>query len=137
MIRLIYLIKLLFSRQTRVKMTVGEFAASNPDLLVIVCDPKTDLMQLSYKGKIVADRVVSQEGRKLGVIRKVLNHSLYKKNIDSFIVRLVSQLRYVSKNIAADQFFMWVGSKLEDFAKVLRYEKLGKEVSKVEQKQIT
>ena len=118
-------------------MTVGEFAASNPDLLVIVCDPKTDLMQLSYKGKIVADRVVSQEGRKLGVIRKVLNHSLYKKNIDSFIVRLVSQLRYVSKNIAADQFFMWVGSKLEDFAKVLRYEKLGKEVSKVEQKQIT
>src|SRR3990167_2959572 len=120
-----------------IKMIVGEFAASKPELVVIVCEPKTDLMQLSYKGKIVADRVVAQEGRKLGVIRKVLNHSLYKKNIDSFIVRLVSQLRYVSKNIAADQFFMCVGSKLEDFAKVLRYEKLGKEVSKVEQKQIT
>lgn len=114
-------------------MTVGEFCASNPDLLVIVCDPKSDLMQMSYKGKIVADRVVSKEGRKLGVIKKVINHSLYKKNIDSFIVRLISQMRYVSKNIAADQFFMWIGSKLEDFAKILRYEKLGKPVGKVEQ----
>ena len=113
-------------------MTVGEFAASNPDLLVIVCDPKTDLMQLSYKGKIVADRVVAKDGKKLNVIRKVLNHSLYKKNIDGFIVRLVSQLQYISKNVHADQLFLWIGSKIEDFAKVIRFEKLGKPIDKVE-----
>ena len=118
-----HIFKTMFSRPQRIHNRLERITRGNEDLLIILADPKTDTLVAAYKGKFVMDKIVSTEGKELNVVKKVLKHSLFKKNIETFVAKLCSVIQYKQKSIDADQFFMWIASKIEDLVSVLQKEK--------------
>ena len=93
---------LLVERWTLTKRykTAAEFMMDNKRLLVIVCDPQTDKMMMSYKGKYVSSRIV-KDGKKGHVVRKMLKHSQFKNNIDGFIQALSENFMFWTKILSS------------------------------------
>lgn len=125
------MINLFKSQKQKTGNDMADIIANNPQYLIIVGDPETDTMAVGYKGKCYIERIVDQDKKKMSIVKKVLNHSRFSQNIDSFTNITSILLGYVQKanDIAsrnADQFLLWVGSKIQDLAREIRYTKIGK-----------
>lgn len=106
--------------KTREK-SIGTFMTENKRLLVIVCDPQTDKMMMSYKGQFVVSQI-KKEGKRGHIVRKMLKYSQFKNNIDGFIQSLSESLLISIQE--GNQFFQWVDGAIYNIAKIL---KIGKQ----------
>ena len=111
----------LFDSKGRRSRRISEFCHYNKDLLVIVADPKTDNLFMSYRDKIVANQIKNAEGFKTHVVKGVLSHSLFKKEVDNFLTSIMDSLQLSLED--GNQFYQWIDGALYNIAKVLRLER--------------
>lgn len=98
--------------------TVPGFAALHKDLLVIVCDPKSDNIFVGYNNFVVSAKMKSADGKKTHVVREVLKHSQFDKSIDSFLVGIMEVMRLPLK--AGSVFYNFLDGALFNISKALR-----------------
>ncbi len=117
-------LKIFFSRDAQLRFTVKEFAHSNPNLLIIVCDPKTDQMFVTHKDKFVTGRIKSPTGKKQHVVREVLKYSRFNVTTDMYITALMETLHLPIWR--ANQFYQFIDGAIFNIAKSLRKSPAGK-----------
>lgn len=94
------------------------FGHVNKDMLIIICDPKTDRMYAMYQDHFVNGKIKGVMGKKTHVIKDVLKHSLFKKSVDPFIGSLVETLHLPT--FKGNQFYQMIDGFLFNIAKSLR-----------------
>jgi hypothetical protein len=99
------------------ELTVPEFANRHKDLLVIVCDPKTDNMFVGYGGAMVSGKIKSATGEKLHVVKDMLAHSQFKKNINPFLTGIMEIMQLPLK--AGNLFYQFLDGAIFNISKVL------------------
>ncbi len=104
--------------------TVPEFAQKHSDLLVIVCDPKTDMIFVGHNKEMVLGTMKSADGKKLHIVRDILNASQFESNINHFITGLIEALQLPLK--AGNMFYQFVDGALFNISKKLRKNKIEK-----------
>jgi hypothetical protein len=65
----------------------------NRKFLIIVADPKTDLVTISYDGKYATALIKNTSGKKSNVVRRVLHKSTFGGAIDQFIASLSERMK--------------------------------------------
>jgi hypothetical protein len=85
---------------------ISDFANSHPELLIIVGNPKSDKLFMSYGGRQVYNQIKSAEGKDLRVVQSILRRSTFGSTIDHFITALVDifQVSLAKGN----QFYQWI-----------------------------
>ncbi len=110
-------------------ISAGRFAAGHPNLLIIIGDPKTDVLFAAHKNKVVTTKIKSATGKNTHVVKNVLTHSLFKTSINDLVVAIVETLHLPLPR--ANQFFMWLDGAVFNIAKSLRDDRKEKEAPKV------
>jgi len=113
-----------FNFEGRRSKEIAEFCHYHKDLLIIIADPKTDKLFMSYRDKHVANQIKSAEGYKTKVVRGVLSHSLFKSQIDNLITAIMDSLQLSLKN--GNQFYLWIDGALFNIARALRIQRINK-----------
>lgn len=103
--------------------SIGEFANANSDLLVIVCDPRSDNLFMSYGGVVAMNKIKGVDGKKMTVVKDVLKHSLFKSRIDTFLGGLIDFMKLDDTLPGVNQFLQWIDGSLFNIAKKLRLNK--------------
>lgn len=98
--------------------SVKEFAHANKDLLIIVCDPKTDRIFATYKDKFVNGTIKSPLGKKSKVVKDVLKYSRFNENVDQYLTAIMETLHLPMWK--ANHFFKFIDGALYNIAKSLR-----------------
>ncbi len=111
-------LRILFNRDAQLRYTVKEFAHENKNLLIIVCDPKTDMMFVTHRDKFVSGRIKSPTGRKSHVVREVLKYSRFNVTTDMYITALMETLHLPIWR--ANQFYQFIDGAVFNIAKSLR-----------------
>lgn len=97
---------------------IGQFIHANRNLLVIVCDPKTDKLLMAHKDKVVINRLVGFDKGSKGVVKNILRKSAFKSNIDKFISSLAQSLELGVKD--GNDFYKWVDGALYNISKAIK-----------------
>ncbi len=116
--------RILFDRDARHLYTVKEFAHANPNLLIIVCDPKSDRIFVTHKDKFVNGRIKSPTGKKSHVVREVLKYSRFNVTTDMFITSIMETLHLPIWR--ANQFYQFIDGAVFNIAKSLQKKRVGK-----------
>lgn len=119
MSKILQILKIFFNREERLAYTLTEFAHQNPDLLIIVADPKTDKLFIGYKDKHVLNKINSAEGKKLRVVRNILKRSTFAGSIDFFQVALMETLQVPIMQKHFNLFLQWVDGAVYNIGKAL------------------
>lgn len=93
-------LKQLFSRKLKIAHRVGQFMHDNPDLLVIVCDPKTDSIMTGYQNLITATAIkpdVHNRKTRSKVIKEVLSMSRIDHAVDRFLLQIDGAVWNIAK----------------------------------------
>lgn len=122
---------MLFNRDERLRFMVKEFAHSNPELLIIVADPKTDRIFTTYKDKFVNGTIKQTDGKKSHIIREVLKLSRFNTNVDSFLVAVMETLNVPLWKPGTSQFFHFLDGAVYNIGRSLQKKK-GPALSKPE-----
>lgn len=77
---------------TRKLLSIQEFAHHHKNYLVIVCDPKDDTMFMSFRDKNVCGKIKSQDGIDHRVVKNVLKHSTFEREVDRILGGIVDAL---------------------------------------------
>jgi hypothetical protein len=123
MSKIFQILKVVFDREQRLAYTLSEFAHQNPDLLIIVADPKTDKLFIGYKDKHVLNKINSAEGKKLRVVRNILKRSTFAGSIDYFQVALMETLQVHLKQKHFNLFLQWIDGAVYNIGKALGADK--------------
>lgn len=91
------------------------------DLLLIICDPKTDTIFAGYGDKMVSGRIKTADGKKIDVIRNVLRDSKFEAHSDLFLTGLVEVLQLPVRK--GNQFLLFLDGALFNIARALRKRK--------------
>jgi hypothetical protein len=100
---------------------VPDFAQKNKNLLVIVCDPKTDMIFVGKGGEMVLGRIKSADGKQMSVVKNVLDNSQFKTAVNPFIVALLEALQLPMK--AGNLFYQFIDGALFNISKALARKK--------------
>ena len=125
-----FLIKLL-TGHTKAELTMGEFAANNPDLVVIVLNPKDDTVFVGLRNKVVYSKIKNATGKKQRVIRSLLWESQFKDSMDGIVVALVDVFKVPLRLPAFNQVAQVLDGALFNISKSLR-KKPAKDVGPLE-----
>lgn len=112
--------KKLEVKTSKKDIRIGEFIHDNRNMLIIVCDPKTDKLIMAYKDKIIVNQIKSVEKTK-PIVKSVLRHSTFETYIEKFISGLAQSLELSIKE--GNQFYQWIDGCLYNLSKVLSKEK--------------
>jgi hypothetical protein len=111
-------LKLLFRRDLRNLYTIKEFAHANKDFLIIVCDPKTDRIFVTYKDRFVNGKIKSATGKNPKVVKTVLRYSRFHHSISDFITAIAETLNLPLTK--GNQFYQFLDGAVYNIAKGLR-----------------
>lgn len=76
------------------KVAVGEFAHQNPDLIVIIADPKDDTVFVAYDDRFVSGRMKTEQGTDARILKDLMRSSrLFDSQIDRFLMGLMDVLK--------------------------------------------
>uniref|UniRef100_A0A6H1ZAY3 Uncharacterized protein n=1 Tax=viral metagenome TaxID=1070528 RepID=A0A6H1ZAY3_9ZZZZ len=112
-------IKALF--YTRKMLNIQQFARNHRGYLVIVCDPKDDTMFMSYRGRQVSAKIKSEDGRNHKVVKGVLKHSIFEREIDRFIGGIMQGMKLSLEH--GNQFYQFIDGALFNISKSLKKKK--------------
>lgn len=114
------MLKFLQNKKNRVdylRGMLGAFAHENKDLVIIVADPESDYMFVSYKDKMVLGKVKSIDGEEMKVVESVVRQSVLKSRfdfaVDLFTAGLVDLLKLGVKE--GNQFYRFISDVLFNF----------------------
>lgn len=110
-------------RDEQLSREIPEFMHKHKDLLLIVCDPKTDTIFASYKDSMISGKIKSPTGKNLEVVRNVLRASRFEDTQDLFFTSLIEVLQLPVRK--GNQFLMFLDAALFNIAKSLRKRKSG------------
>ena len=110
-------IKNLFNREAKDSLAIAEFGHRHKDLLIIVCDPKRDILTAMNNDKFVTNRIKSATGKTTHVVKGVISNSLFHKSIDDFIVVLAEHLHLSLPK--GNQFYQWLDGAIFKIVKSL------------------
>lgn len=74
-------------------LAIQNFAEANRDRIVIVADPKDDMMYVAYRGRQVVGKIKSADGKRHHVVRDVLKASTFEREVPRFIGGILDVLR--------------------------------------------
>ncbi len=98
--------------------TIKEFGHANKDFLIIVCDPQTDRIYVSYRDRFVNGKIKSVDGKKTHVVKNIIKYSRFNENIDDFIASIAETLNL--SFLKGNQFFQLIDGFLFRIASSLR-----------------
>jgi hypothetical protein len=110
--------ELFFKRKM---LNVQQFAHAHRDFLVIVCDPRDDTMFMSYRDKQVTGKIRSNDGINHRVVKNVLKHSTFDREIDRLLGGIIDVLR-CPLNIG-NHFYSFIDGALFNITKSIKKEK--------------
>lgn len=113
-------IKMFISKRERLAFTVPEFAHANKKLLIIVADPDTDEMYVSYKDHHVRGTIKSAKGGKSKTVKKLLSESQFEEGMDGLVVGVLDAMKVSLKLPSANQFMQVLDGALYNISKSLR-----------------
>lgn len=121
--KLVYTIKLFlykkFFNDFRMAHGVPDFAHQNKDLLVIICDPKSDNIFVAYNDALVSGRIKSiKTNKKAFIVRNVLKFSKFKSEVDGFLGALVETLHLPVEK--GNDFLQFLDGALYNISRNLR-----------------
>ena len=116
--RLKLLFQIAFNRDLRNLYSIKNFGHANRDFLIIVCDPKTDRIFVSYRDRYVNGKIKSATGKKTHVVKGVIKYSRFNENIDSFIASIAETLNV--SLLKGNQLYQILDGFLFNIAKSLR-----------------
>ena len=102
-------------------LNIQQFAHEHRNYLVIVCDPKDDTMFISFRDKQVTGRIRSADGLDHHVVRGVLKHSIFEREVDRFIGALMDILK--TSLSWGNCFYQFVDGALFQISKSLKLKK--------------
>lgn len=102
-------------------LNIQQFAHNHRNYLVIVCDPKDDTMFVSYRNKQVSARIKSEDGLNHHVVKGVLKHSIFEREIDRYIGGLVYGLKLPLQY--GSDFYKFLDGALFNISKSLKDKK--------------
>jgi len=105
-------------------LDVQQFAHQHRKYMVIICDPKDDTIFVSFQDKQVCGRVASMDGVDHKVIKNVLKHSVFEREIDRFLGAIIDVLKCPLEH--GDKFFQVIDAALWNITKALKLKKQGK-----------
>lgn len=117
--RLRLIISLAFDRDAANLFTLPGFASANKKLLIIVADPETDRVFVTYRDKFVNGKIKTATGKEMKIVKDVLSHSRFPSAIDDFIAALVNTLN-VPLTGKTNQFYRMIDAAIFNIAKSLR-----------------
>lgn len=117
--KLALLVRCIFSRDERLRLTVKEFAHANQELLIIVCDPKSDRIFATYKDKYVNGKIKSPSGRKTHVVRETLKLSRFYVSIDQYLTAIMETLGVPIWKSGPNQLFLFLDGAIFNIARSL------------------
>lgn len=110
---------MLFDRRLRLAFTVPEFSQANKNLIIIVADPATDEIYVTFKGAMVRGRIRS--AKKNGkMLKNILSESQFNDASDAFIVGILDALRVKLSLPAMNEFSKMIDGALFNISKSLR-----------------
>ncbi len=116
--RLKLVVSLVFNKDAANLLSVPAFASANKNLLMIVCDPDSDRIFVTYRDKYVNGKIKSATGKNTHVVKEVVKYSRFPNAIDDFITALVETLHLPLKN--GNQFFQFIDGAVYNIGKSLR-----------------
>ncbi len=110
------------SAEKKQMLTIQEFAHLHRKFLVIVVDPRDDMMFMAYRDKQVTGKLKSSDGVDHKIMKRLLKHSTFEHEISRFIGAIVFSLKasIVGWNAA---FYQFLGDALLSITKSLKDEK--------------
>lgn len=114
----------------RKSLNIQEFCHFNKDLLIIVLDPKTDEMRISYRDKIVSGTIKSMDGKDHHVVKNVLKHSTFEREIDRVIGAIIDVMKLPLEH--GSDFFKFLDGALYNISQNLYAKKHNKDYAKKE-----
>ena len=100
---------------------VPDFAHAHKDLLVIVCDPKTDNIFVGYNDIVVSGRIKSAVGKRMHVVRDVLRYSQFNSGVDLLIAQIAETLKLSLKH--GRLFYQFLDGALFNIARTWKHKK--------------
>lgn len=92
------------------------FAEANPDVLVILGDPATDAIFMTYKGIAAPIRILNKDGSRNYIVRNALRHGAKDADIDRMLLAVDGGLYTIAKVLHSNQkakltgkVLSWVG----------------------------
>lgn len=79
------------------------FVDDNPEALVLIADPKTDLIFMSYQGITAPIRIVNRDGSRNYIVRNALRHQMGQVDIDRFLLAVDGGLYNIAKVLHSKQ----------------------------------
>lgn len=77
----------------RKMLNIQQFCHNHHNFLVIVCDPRDNVMFVSYRGKQVGGKIKSEDGKDHKVVKNVLKHSTFEREIDRLIGAIMVSMK--------------------------------------------
>lgn len=111
-------LRLLFNREAYMLTRMPAFLHAHKDYLIIICDPKTDRIVVSYRDRLVNGKIKSNQGKKTKVVRDVLRYSRFHKNIDGYLSSMAETLNLPV--FKANQFYQFLDGAIYNIAKSVR-----------------
>lgn len=112
------IIKEFFSRKEKVVSRMRTMIEENPDLFLMVIDPKTGLAITSYKKSYAGGQMDTR------TIKQVLKHSQFQKHVFNFLENICLLIGYNPMKVNAklrdtcDDFYMGIASTVKKMLRV-------------------
>lgn len=104
-------------RDEQKRLNVQEFAHANRSLLVMVFDPKDDMMYAAFGDKQISARIRSIDGLEYEVVKGVLTHSSFHEQIDRFLGGVIDVMRTPLE--VGKHFYLFIDGVLFQLSKAL------------------
>lgn len=99
-------------RAKKRRLAVSEFAHKHKHLLIIVLDPVTDELYMSYRDHQVLNKIKTVDGKNHHIVKRVLKASQFRSRIDQLIVALVEALKTPLNIPEVNHFIKWIDGAL-------------------------
>lgn len=107
--------------QKRKTLDIQEFTQRHRNYIVFVCDPKDDSIFVAYRGKHVAGRMRSNDGLNHHVLKNMMRHSTFDREIDRFIGGLMEVSKIPLK--IGNVFYSFLDGALFNISKAIKQDK--------------
>lgn len=114
-------VRMIFSSDERNLFLVPRFAAAHKDMLIIVCDPQSDRVFATHRGKMVNGRIRSAAGKTTHVVRDMLKYSQFRFHIDEFLAVIADTTKIPLPS--AQQFYQFLDGAIFNISKTLKKRK--------------
>ena len=91
------------------------FADAHPECLIVLADPKTDIIFMAHKGFVAPVRMLNKDGSRNFIVRNALKHDRGNADIDRLLLAIDGGIFAIAKSLYNKsrglKNFIWKDSK--------------------------